>query len=78
MTRGRQGLTDCSKIGGGGEVGKGERRQAMRLGRIAASGEELALQVQLRDLDVAQGHADIFVAKQAHQSGKTDTEAEHL
>jgi hypothetical protein len=32
----------------------------------------------LGDLDIAQGHVDVFVAEQLHESGKADTEAEHL
>ncbi len=50
----------------------------MGLGRIAASGVELALQVLLGDLYITQGHADVFVTEQLHQSGKTDTQADHL
>jgi hypothetical protein len=32
----------------------------------------------LGDLDITQGHVDVFVAEQLHESGKADTEAEHL
>ena len=50
----------------------------MRLRRMLAGRVELALQVLLGDLHIAQRHADIFVAEQLHQSGKADTETEHL
>jgi thiamine monophosphate synthase len=39
---------------------------------------ELALQIGLDDLHIPQGHADVVVAEQLHQSGKTDTQADHL
>jgi hypothetical protein len=39
---------------------------------------ELALQILLGDLEIAQGHADVFVPQELHESGKTDTETEHL
>ena len=45
-------------------VGDREDGQAMGLGRILASRVELALQILLRDLHVAHGHADIFVSQQ--------------
>jgi hypothetical protein len=61
MAGGGEGLPDSGKIGGGGGVGNGEGRRAMRLSRILAGSVELALQVLLRDLDIAQGHADILV-----------------
>src|SRR5260370_27699916 len=50
----------------------------MRLGGTVASRVELALQILLRDLHIAHGHADITVSEQLHESGKTNTEAEHL
>ena len=50
----------------------------MGLSRILAGSVELALEVQLRDLDIPQCHADIFVPQQLHQSRKTDTETDHL
>ena len=50
----------------------------MGLGGIVASGVELALKILLRDLHVAHGHADVVVPQQSHESGKADTEAEHL
>ena len=41
----------------------------MRLGGMLAGGMELALQILLRDLHVAHGHADILVPQQLHESG---------
>jgi hypothetical protein len=32
----------------------------------------------LSNLDIAQGHANVFVPEQLHESGKADAEADHL
>jgi hypothetical protein len=73
-----EGLPDGWDIGAGRGVGEEERGQAMGLSRVLPRPVELALEVWLGDLDVPQGHADIFVSQQLHESGKTDAEAEHL
>jgi hypothetical protein len=39
---------------------------------------KFALEVLLEDLDIAQGHADVFVPEQLHQSRRTDAQTEHL
>ena len=60
---GRQGCAYAGKIGTQGGVGNREDGQAMGLGGIEAGCVELALQIVLGDLDVAHGHADIFVSQ---------------
>ena len=50
----------------------------MALSRILAGLVVFALQILLSDLHIAQGHADIFVAEQAHQGREADSKAEHL
>ena len=75
---GDQGLADAGEIGAEGGAGNREDGQGMRVGGMLAGCVELALQVLLGDLDVAHGHADIVVSQQLHESGKADTEAEHL
>ena len=39
---------------------------------------ELALQVRLRDLQIAKGHADVFVPHQFLQRWQTNPAAEHI
>ena len=39
---------------------------------------ELALQVRLGDLQIAKGHADVFVTHQLHESGQANAAAEHV
>jgi len=73
---GRQCLLDCGKAGGAGVLGKRKRGQAV--GRVLACAMELALQILLGDLEVAQGHADVFVPQQLHESREADAETEHL
>ena len=48
------------------------------LRRILTSEVELALEILLGDLHVAQGHTDVCVPQQLHESGKTNTAAEHV
>ena len=50
----------------------------MTLGCVLARKVELTLQVLLSDLNITQGHADIFVAQHLLQAGKTDAQAEHF
>ena len=75
---GRDCLANARRIGAGGAVGNGQNGSLMRPSRVLASRVEFALQIVLGDLHVAHGHANIFVPQQLHQSGKADTEAEHL
>ena len=72
----RQCLLDAGKTGGAGVLGKRKRGQAV--GCVLACPVELALQILLRDLEVTQGHADVFVSQELHESGETDAETEHL
>ena len=53
-------------------------RHAMGLHGIAARLVELALEIFLRDLCVAQGHTDVLVAQHAHERREADAEAKHL
>ena len=64
------------EAGGAGVFGNRKRRHAVRW--VLASTVELALQIWLGDLEITQGHADVFVPQSLHESGKTDTETEHL
>jgi hypothetical protein len=36
------------------------------------------LPVELNHFDIAQGHADVFVAQHLHERRQTDTEADHF
>ena len=78
VTGGSDCLANARRIGAVGAVGNGQNGRLMRPGRVLASLVELALQILLRDLHVAHGHADIVVSQQFHESGEADTEAEHL
>ena len=60
----------------GASRGKRERGQAV--GCVLACAMKLALQILLGDLEVAQGHADVFVPQQLHESWEADAETEHL
>ena len=73
-------LADSVEIGAESVPGRksGKRRQAMPLWRILMSLIELAVQVLLRDLDIPQSHADVFVPQQLHEGGKADSETEHF
>ena len=57
--------------------GKGECRQAVQ-GGILTCQVELSLQVLLSDLDIAQGHTDVFVAEQLHERRQADAHTEHF
>jgi len=71
-------LADPGWIGTGGAIGNREDGYEVRMCGMLARSMKLALQVLLGDMHVAQGHADVFVAQQPHQSGKADAETEHL
>ena len=73
MTCGTKGTLDTGEIRGEREgVGEREFGDEVVLGSGLAGAVKFTLQVLLGDLDVAQGHANIFVAQQEHESGKTD------
>ena len=71
-------LADSREVGAEGLLEGGKRGQRMALCRILADLVELSLQVLVSDLDIAQGHTDVFVSEQLHQSGKADAQTEHL
>ena len=50
----------------------------MRMGSVLAGLMEFALQILLGDLHVPQAHVDAFVPEQLHESGKANSEPEHL
>jgi len=50
----------------------------MKPRHLLAGEVELALKIGLGHLHIPQGHADVVVPQQLHQSRKTDAEAEHL
>lgn len=50
----------------------------MLLRGFAAGIVVLALNVELGDLNIAQGHADIFMAEHSHQGRKANAETDHL
>ena len=54
-----------------------EFRNEVERSDALASAVKLALQVLLRDVEIAQGHADVCVSQQLHESGQTDTQAQH-
>jgi len=54
------------------EFGNGMERRSALTGAV-----KFALQILLRDVEIPEGHADIFVSQQLHESGQTDTEAQH-
>ena len=66
MTCCLQCLKDSGGTGARDVFGERKRGQPMRVRSILAGLVEFALQVQLSDLQIPQGHADVFVAKQLH------------
>ena len=62
MACSRQCSTDSQRVGDEGVLGGWKRRQTVALCRILAGQVELALQVLLGDLEIAQGHPDLFMA----------------
>ena len=78
VASGCQSLADSLGIRGGGEASNSHRGNLVNLGHMLTRQVELALQIGLDDLHIPQGHADVVVAEQLHQSGKTDTQADHL
>jgi len=45
---------------------------------VLAGQMKLALEIDLGNRDIAQGHADIFVTEQVHERGKRDAQAHHF
>ena len=74
----REGLMDSGEVGVSGVDGDGKGRQAVRVCDILAGQVELALQVLLGDLEIAQSHADVFVPEQLHERRQADAQTEHL
>src|SRR6516165_6134240 len=72
-------------VANGGEVNALRRdclrqrqlRDGMERSSFLSSGVKFALQVLLRDVEINQGHVDIFVPQQLHEGGQTNTEAQH-
>ena len=72
-------------VANGGEVNalrRGGLRQrqfgnGMERSGFLSSAVKFALQVLLRNVEIEQGHVDIFVPQQLHEGGQTDTEAQH-
>jgi hypothetical protein len=50
----------------------------MRMGGILAGLMKFALQILLGDFRVSQGHMDIFVPEQLHESRKANPKPEHF
>jgi hypothetical protein len=73
-----QHLRDAMEDSARGFFGESKRGQTMGIGCIPTGLVEFALQILLSDGDVAQGHADIFMAEQPHERGETDSQPEHL
>jgi hypothetical protein len=71
----RDGLVDRGEVGIESRGGNGECRQAVQW-RILTCQVEFALQVRLDDLDIAQGHADVFVPERLHESRKADAQTD--
>ena len=80
MTSCRQRLSDTGQICGAGRRTAGYRklREEMRLGSILAGKMEFALQVFLSNLQIAEGHADVFLAERLHKHGQANVQAEHF
>src|SRR6516162_2920633 len=55
-----------------------ERGQTMWMGGVLTGLMEFALQVLLGNLHVPQAHVDAFMPEQLHESGKANSEPEHL
>ena len=79
MTGGGDGVANGGQIGAQRGCGWGERKLGyeVQLRRVQAGAVKFALQVLLSDLYITQGHADVFVSQQLHESGQADAEAEH-
>jgi hypothetical protein len=63
---------------GGGGCGKREIGNGVQWGSVEASEVKFALQVLLCDLHIAQGHVDVFVTEQSHESRQADAQAQHF
>jgi hypothetical protein len=66
------------RIDAGRGVGGRQDGAAIRLYGVLASGVEFVLQIQLQDLHIAHGHADIAVSQQLHESREAHPEADRL
>src|SRR6516165_10582943 len=60
-----------------GGVRQRQFRDGMERSSFLSSAVKFALQVLLRDVEIPQGHVDIFVPQQLHEGGQTNTEAQH-
>ena len=78
MTGGLQCLTDAREASSGDVFGERERGHTMEMGCVLTGLMEFALQILLGDEQVAQGHANVCVPEQLHESGKANPEPEHL
>ena len=78
MTCCLQCLTNAGEASARHVFGECERRHTMRMGCILTGLMEFALQILLRDFHIAQGHTDVLVAEQFHESWKANPEPEHF
>ena len=69
-------VADPREIRGGSR--SGERWDAVRLRCVVPSPVELALQIGLSDLQVAKGHADVFVTHQLLEGRQANSATEHV
>lgn len=78
MTGCLQCLADAGEASTGDVFGECECGHPMEIGCMPTGLMEFALQVLLGDEHISQGHADVFVPEQLHESWKTNPEPEHL
>jgi len=78
VTGGFQCMTDAREASSGDVLGERERGHTMEMGCVLAGLMEFALQILLGDEHVAQGHADVCVPEQLHESGQANPQPEHL
>jgi len=78
MTGGLQCLADAGETSARHVFGECEHGQTMQMSDILTSLVEFALQILLRDQQVAQSHPNVLVAEQLHESQKANSEPKHF
>ena len=59
-------------------MGMGSARDAVQFGHVFTNQVELTLQILLGDLNITQGHADVFMSEELHEDGQTDAQTDHF
>lgn len=76
VTGGGDGIVNSGGVGAkwGSSWGKKRVGKGVEMEAVLASEVKFALQVLLGNLEVPQGHGDVFVPQQLHESGQADAQ----